>query len=213
MIRSTVGAACWIGTAAFFVGQVVAQAAVTTEYSLVRNYVSDLGSVNCGELVLGPYRAEICSPLHVAMNAGFVVTGVAMVAGAVLLGPIWPPGRSRSWGLALVVLGGVGKVVAGLAPGDVLPLVHLGGGTLSGPAATVGILLLGWSARRPRRGLSRFTTACGLVGVLGLAATAAAAQGVGTGMVGAAERVAAYPTIVWTIAVGGYVLCTQRRPV
>lgn len=43
-LRLSLGGAAWILTLLYFVGQIVAQAAWTTPYSLIDNRVSDLGN-------------------------------------------------------------------------------------------------------------------------------------------------------------------------
>ena len=84
------GAACWVLTVVFFIGQAVAQAASTVPYSLAGNYISDLGNTACGTFTQGAYRADVCSPLHGVMNATFVVTGLLMLGGAVGTRRAWP---------------------------------------------------------------------------------------------------------------------------
>lgn len=50
-------------------------------YSLAHNTISDLGDTTCGIFNGRP----ICSPLHVLMNISFVVLGLTMVAGSLLV--------------------------------------------------------------------------------------------------------------------------------
>ncbi|SDS95571.1 DUF998 domain-containing protein [Microlunatus soli] len=199
------GVICWIGTAVFFVGQAIAQAWVRAPYSMIDNYVSDLGAVDCGSVSVGIYRAQVCSPLHGFMNAGFVLTGVGIVLGTLLLRPLWPTGRWRTAATVLLVLGGVGKIIAGMSPEDLCPVAHLGGAVFSGPVATIGVLVLARAVGAEHRVLARILLGCGLVGVAGLLLSAAASQGIGLG-VGITERIAAYPTIIATTLAGGWLL-------
>ncbi|MDF0531235.1 rhomboid family intramembrane serine protease [Tsukamurella sp. 8F] len=203
--RERVGAGAWLATLVFFPAQAVAQAATTTRYSVVDHYVSDLGAVHCGPVDLGRYHNDICSPLHLAMNLGFIATGLAIIVGAALLYPSWPAGRARIWGSALLAAGGIGKVVAGLSPEDVAPLAHLAGGFLSMPLATAGVFVLSRAMWRPRRGMAVVGLVCGTTSVTGLVLAGFAAQGAGIG-VGATERLAAYPTVTWLGIVGASLL-------
>lgn len=206
--RTMVGAACWIGTVVFFVGQAIAQAGVAMPYDMINNYVSDLGAVGCRTVSIGLYHADVCSPRHAFMNGGFALTGIGIILGTVLLRPVFPAGRLRSWGIVLLILGGAGKLIAGLAPEDLHPLAHMFGGVLSIPA-TFGILLLAGSLRSTDMWLSRFGTACAVVGLVGLVLSGLASQRILLG-VGLAERIDAYPAIIWTIG-AGLVLVTRLR--
>ena len=58
-LRLPVGGAAWVLTLLYFVGQIVAQAAWTTPYSLIDNRVSDLGNTACGRT-----RGEHASSAH-----------------------------------------------------------------------------------------------------------------------------------------------------
>jgi len=99
------GGASWILTLLYFIGQLVAQAAWKTPYSLLDNRVSDLGNTECGRTLANAY---ICSPLHAVMNATFVVTGVLILLGLFVTRSIWPRRRLTTWGLILLGVAGVG---------------------------------------------------------------------------------------------------------
>lgn len=201
------GAACWAGAAVFFVGQGIAMAGVTNGYSPVRHMVSDLGMVGCAPADVGGYHTEVCSPWHLAMNLGFAGTGVALLAGTVLLRPLLPPGRLAATGAALLGVGGLGKIGAGLTPGDLYPAAHMAVAVFSGPAPTVGVLLLGLSLRATHRTAGRAAVLCGAVGIAGFAATSVAMT---AGWAGLAERIAMYPVIAWVIGAGVALLVSRR---
>ncbi|CAM3813036.1 DUF998 domain-containing protein [Tsukamurella ocularis] len=205
--RIVAGAACWAGAAAFFVGQGIAMAGVTNGYSPVRHMVSDLGMVGCAPADVGGYHTEVCSPWHLAMNLGFVATGAALLAGTFLLRPLLPPGRLAAAGAVLLGLGGLGKIGAGLTPGDLYPAAHMAVALLSGPAPTVGVLLLGLSLRATHPTAARAAVRCGTVGIGGFAATSVAMT---SGWAGLAERVAMYPVIAWVIGAGVALLVSRR---
>jgi hypothetical membrane protein len=201
------GGACWSLLLVFFVGQAVAQAAVAAPFSLVDNNISDLGATTCGPLAIGDYRAEVCSPWHPVMNATFVVSGLLTAIGAVLSRRAWPAGRRAAWGLALLVLSGAGEVLAGLAPEDVNPVVHVAGSIVGILGLNVAVLLLGtalWAVRRGLGGAALLAAAVGLFGFF-----FAPAAGLPTGL---SERLAGYPGVVWLIGVGALLLQEAVRP-
>ena len=76
------GGALWVGCVQFFVSEAVAAAGFLGSYSFRRNYISDLGAMNC---------SGGCSPLHALMNASFVLQGALIVTGAAV---VWAPGSS-----------------------------------------------------------------------------------------------------------------------
>jgi hypothetical membrane protein len=209
--RVVAGAVCWVLTLVFFVGQVVAQVASTEPYSLTRDYVSELGVTACGPLSSGGYRAVICSPLHDVMNGAFVATGVFLALGAIGTWAAWPRRRLVTWGLALLVLAGAGKVLVGLAPANLHPDLHGLGALLGIGGADLGMLLLGlalWNIR-PWLGVSG-----AVLGVAGLVAflflLVVPLLGPGPGLT---ERVADEPVYVWLIAAGAAILLAPRAPV
>jgi len=62
--RVLLAACCWALSLGFFVVEAVVQSAWITPYSMVDNYISDLGATGCGTVTVGSYRAYVCSPLH-----------------------------------------------------------------------------------------------------------------------------------------------------
>ncbi len=180
-------------------------------YDRRTGYISDLGAVNCG-IYDG---RDVCSPLHLLMNASFVVQGLGMLVGALLLssgilcvaaraGARVQPGRRKPWLAAVWVrsltgAAGAGTVVVGLVPEDAGSPFHFIGAVtyfLTGAAA---LLVLGilWLDQTP---LGWFILACGLVSL------AALATGGLTGMdvpePGTLERLMGYPITVGVAAAG-----------
>jgi hypothetical membrane protein len=144
------GGASWILTLLYFIGQLVAQAAWKTPYSLLDNRVSDLGNTECGRTLANAY---ICSPLHAVMNATFVVTGVLILLGLFVTRSIWPRRRLTTWGLILLGVAGVGTVLIGLSPENVNVLFHVIG-ALNIPTGNAAMILLGlaiWHEHLGRR--------------------------------------------------------------
>ena len=195
------GAVVWILAAQFFVAQAVVQTAWTTPFSLTQNFVSDLGNTVCGPYPGGQGRF-VCSPWHAAMNASFIVQGLIIIAGALLLRSIFPRGAARSASLVLLVLAGIGNIGVGLFPENVDITWHEVGAALHFLLGNAGVMALGFSLRRSR-GRDAEALLAVVSGAAGLAATGLfiAGQDLGIG-VGGMERVAAYAVPLWLIVFG-----------
>jgi hypothetical membrane protein len=189
--RARVGALALVAAPVVFLAlQLVAQSRWTAPggYSWAHNNISDLGNVRCG-----PYGDRlVCSPGHVAMNAGFVLNGLLLALGAASLGPRWRA-ADRPWAHRWLVVGSLGWTLAGLFPADRALAGHLAGATL---------IFWVWpvAAIRSRRAAGWPAALAGwvsLAGFVGLFFHAYAGLGPG-GM----ERVAAYPVELWLLALG-----------
>jgi hypothetical membrane protein len=114
------GGAAWIvATLQYAVVQLVVAAAWHhPPDSWLSNYISDLGNTACGPFKV-PHGtpAYVCSPMHSAMNASFIIAGILTIAGAVLLRHFWPRSRGTTVALVLWVITGLGKIVVGLVLG------------------------------------------------------------------------------------------------
>jgi hypothetical membrane protein len=203
--RLLVGGAAWVLTVLYFVGQIVAQAAWTTPYSLIDNRVSDLGSTACGRTAA---NTLICSPLYAVMNLTFVLTGVLILVGLLLTRWMCPRRRLTAWGLVLLGVAGVGTMLIGLSPENVNVVLHVIG-ALNIPAGNVAMILLGLAIWRDRRGMASFSVVTGVVGLLGMLAGPFLVILTGHGG-GLAERIALYPLIIWLV-VSGIGILTRKR--
>lgn len=200
------GGFCWLLTLTFFVGQIIAQSQMSTPYSLATNEISDLGVTTCGPVTVFTYHATVCSPLHAVMNGAFIVTGLLFLLGIIGTRRAWPRRRLTIWGLAALALAGAGEILAGLAPENVNPGVHVLGALLGIPGANLGLLLLGTAVWRGQRWWGIFSLLCGTVGLFGF--FLAPSTGLATGV---AERLASYPTVVWMMVLGGFLLWSAAR--
>ncbi|MFD5661965.1 DUF998 domain-containing protein [Streptomyces hirsutus] len=116
-------------------------------------------------------------------------------------GVLWRGGRVAVSAWMLLVSGGAGFVLIGLAPTDVHKGLHVVGAALIMGSGNVGLVLAGFGlADRVPRPLRRVT---GLLGVVALLAFGLFLSGhyLGLGM-GGMERVAAYPFLFWAAALG-----------
>lgn len=200
------GGFCWLLTLSFFVGQIIAQSQMRTPYSLATNEISDLGVTTCGPVTVFTYHATVCSPLHAVMNGMFIVTGLLFLLGIIGTRRAWPRRRLSIWGLAFLALAGAGEILAGLMPENVNLGLHVLSALLGIPGASISLLLLGTAVWRGQRWVGIFSQLCGTVGLFGFFI----APSIGLAA-GAAERLASYPTAVWMIVLGGFLLWSASR--
>lgn len=181
--------------------QAVVQSAWTSPFSLIRNYISDLGNTACGPYPAGSAR-YVCSPWHAAMNASFAVQGLIIAAGVLLLFRAFPPGFARSAGTVCLVVGGLGNIAVGAFPENVSFEYHSLGAAAILILGNLGMIPLGMALARTRRRPALAISAI-LLGVAGLLAMALFVSGHSLGIgVGGMERVAAYALPLWMIAAG-----------
>ena len=76
-----VGPVLWVSSIQYFIVQLIVISAWTVPHSWANNFISDLGNTECGMYA----GLAVCSPLHLLMNISFVVFGLTMAIGAVLL--------------------------------------------------------------------------------------------------------------------------------
>ena len=206
--RSLVGAWAKISVLQFFLAEavVISGWAGAHPYSRRFNVISDLGAAHCG-IYSG---REVCSPLHWLMNLSFVVQGLAMIVGAVLLSTVLfrvaarpdvpPQVRHPVWGLiirALVGVAGVGMVLVGCVPEDTVNVLHETGALLFFVPGGLALLALGWSWR----GLRAVSWILLLAGAVSLVSTVLFrfVHGLEPGTL---ERLMAYPITIGLAVVG-----------
>jgi len=168
------GGSAWLLTLQFFVVETVA-ASRFSGYSRVDDVISDLGTA--------------ASPAAGLMNASFVLQGVLIAAGALVLTPVLATSAGRAARLLLVVAG-LGVALVGVAPSDTSSTLHTfgAGGYLFGGAA--GLVALAYAVRPRSEALG---TTLALAGLLGFIGTVFFATGVHNLLgEGGTERLAAY---------------------
>ncbi len=196
------GPVVWILSVQYFVVQVVVASAFEPGYGWGANTISDLGNTRCAAYGGRP----VCSPLHVLMNASFVVLGITMCAGAILVARLLADGRL---GFACLGLAGLGTIVVGLVPENRIPGLHQAGAALPFVLGNLGVLAVGASVGRLPGGVRAASVAAGVVGLVGLGLFLSHTYvGLGTGGM---ERVTAYPQDVWLIGIGAYLLSRAGR--
>lgn len=203
------GASLWASSIQFFVAQVIVALGWTASYSLATRYISDLGNTACAPYPIGS-PTYVCSPWHIGMNASFVLLGITMCAGAVLIAGTFRPGWLRLSGLGLIAVAGIGVFLVGLFPENENIAAHTLGAGLNFVCGNLGMVVLGMAGAE-RRVSRRFDLLTASLGVLGLLGTWLFVSGryLGIGQ-GGMERVAAYPLTVWLILAGGRVWSQER---
>ncbi|TDD48290.1 DUF998 domain-containing protein [Kribbella antibiotica] len=204
------GLVFWLVQPLYFVTEIVTAGRVTVPYSFVGNTISELGAVTCttfGEPPLGPYA--VCSPWHAFMNTSFVVSGVLLAAGAVLLRPQLPAGRTTTTAVVLYVIGGLTSIGTGLVPMDQNLALH---SLVSGPGFLVqplALILLGLALRRTRAIFGWSTIAVGVASLAGAVAFSINPGGAGHGFF---ERLSLWPANIWATALAILIISAMPRP-
>lgn len=208
------GAALIVATVQFAIAQLIAATAWNPPYDWQTNVISDLGNTACGPFAIHGATSYVCSPRYAVMNASFVVAGLLLIAGMMLLWRLWPVRWMTTTALVLWLIAGVGKIIVGLVPENTNASLHTLGATnivLSG----VAILLLSLVVRWEYPALALTGVVIAIVSlaasVLWTAAqTAGSALDLGLGT-GGMERLADYPTDIWLVVVGIMALLTTRE--
>ena len=203
------GARVWlVGALQFVAAMVVTQLAWTTPYSLSANYISDLGNTACGTFA----SRYVCSPWHLVFDVSVVVLGVLTLLGVLLLPTAFPTRRSRSIGLGLFVIAGIGSVGVGLSPENVNLTVHSLSALLAFAGSALAMIVLGFAMLRDTRwaGYRAYSVLSGLVSLVALGLFAAGANRWGglwsTWGIGGMERTIVAPVLLWTIVVAVHLL-------
>jgi hypothetical membrane protein len=187
------GAYLWSFCFQFFVAEQIARLGWTGHYSMALDYISDLGAIR--------------SPLHWVMNGSFVLQGLLIFFGAVLVGPFFPPRWVYRVVLVLLAVAGVGVLFVGLFPEDSDFRLHILGAVAHFFGGNVAMVLLGRvmirrSVCEPSivRSESWITFTAGSVGLLATLALAFRGSPSWTALgwqAGTVERLAAYPLPLW----------------
>jgi hypothetical membrane protein len=206
-VRPFVGRQVRVGAALIALGPVqfvVAMAVVQLRYpgySLLTNYISDLGNT-------------ATSPLHVVFNVSIIVLGVLAFVGILAAWSGFPAGASRLVGLGLLLLASLAAIAVGLFPENVNPTVHvLASLTVFAPGG-VGLVVVG-SGMRPGShwGPFRiFSIALGAVTLLSLAYFAPTQASNTTFDPGLVERLIVAPILLWALVVAAHLRGLPVRP-
>jgi hypothetical membrane protein len=198
------GAVLWILNVQYFIMQLVVAAAWTgVSYSWANNTISDLANTRCGA-----YGARsVCSPLHTAMNISFVVLGVTIVSGAILLQRKLALSSMGRLGFGCMAAAGLGAMLVGLFPENSVSGLHIGGAALSFLLGNLGMIVLAVDLKRLPKVFRIYTALSGVIGLFALVLFLKQSY-LGLG-IGGMERIVAYPQTIWMIVVGAYLLLSR----
>jgi hypothetical membrane protein len=195
------GAILWIlGVLIFVIGMIVTQVGYPG-YSLTQNYISDLGAMHCAAFAGHGTNGYVCSPWHLVFNATIVLMGILLLLGIVLIRTGFPPRSSRTIGLILLALAGIGAIGVGLNPEDVRPGLHVLSAAIAFIGGNLALIVLGFAMFRDTRwdGYRAYTIFSGLVGLVALILFELKVYGpLG---VGGMERLIVAPLLLWAVVV------------
>ena len=206
------GACLWVLTLQYFICEAISISGWRGSYSLSRNYISDLGAIGCDVVATGLTEAteKLCSPLHALMNASFLLQGVLITFGAVLVRSYFPRGVLSGMALLSIAAAGLGILLVGLAPEDAIPRLHVFGAVVNFFCCNAGMAAMGVAMARWRRSTRNLGVITLVVGVVGLTGVGLMAMRVYLGLgVGGLERLIAYPFPLWLAVMGVLILASN----
>lgn len=197
------GPLIWVSCSQYFVAQYIVALAWNTAYSIRNNTISDLGNTACATYD----HRFVCSPLHLYMNLSFILLGLAMAIGALVIYGQSNKSVGTLTGLGGTILAGIGTILVGFSPENSISWLHILGASLPLVMGNIGVIVLGNSlaVAKPLRIYSFLT---GFVTLAGLILFVSHIYlGIGDGGM---ERVAAYPQPIWLIVYGCYATMRGR---
>ena len=199
------GPLVWALSIQYFVAQAVVAHAWHTPFSLRHNVISDLGNTACGLYV----QRYVCSPQHGLMNASFVLLGLTMAIGSLLVYQEFTRSRVSRVGFLLMASGGIGTVLVGLFPENTLKSLHGLGAALTFGLGNLSLVVLAVALRHVRFSFRVYTFISGIVALVAFVLFIAH-QYLGLDQ-GGMERLVSYPQTLWLTLFGLYMSATRLR--
>jgi hypothetical membrane protein len=200
-----IGPIVWVLSIQYFVAQFVSAAAWPQPYSWAHNVISDLGNTACG-IYTDRY---VCSPSYALMNVSFILLGITMAAGSMLIYNEFRRSKLSLLGFIFMALAGLGTVLVGLFPENTISGFHFIGAFLALGVGNLSMVILAFAITQARTSFRIYTF---LSGILALSAFALFAAHIYIGMgSGTMERIASYPQTIWLIMFGLYMTGTRLR--
>ncbi|HTT73232.1 MAG TPA: DUF998 domain-containing protein [Thermoplasmata archaeon] len=189
-----------VGVVQFVVAMAVVQSRYPG-YSLLTNYISDLGNT-------------ATSPWHAVFNGSIMLLGALAFVGILAAWGGFPAGGSRLAGLGLLLLASLSAILVGVFPENVNPTVHgIVSLTVFAPGG-VGLVLAG-AGMRPTTHWSGYGGASMLLGLITLASlayyvpTQFANSTFDPGLI---ERLIVAPILLWALLVAVHLGRLPVRP-
>jgi hypothetical membrane protein len=199
------GALFLIGAIGFVVGNAVTQLGWTHPYSLLHNYISDLGAVNCGNFPASSSH-YVCSPWHDVFNGFVILMGVCFILAALMIRSAFPRSHWTSLGLIGIFVAGLGAIGVGVFPEDVNLTWHSVSAVAAFLIGNLAVIALGLAMTKDRRwnGFSTYTVASGVFGLVFLFVYLFHVWGP-LGL-GGAERLIVAPILLWASVAGIHIM-------
>jgi len=199
------GPLVWVLSVQYFVAQLVVAAAWPAPHSWSQNLISDLGNTACGQYG----QRFVCSPDHALMNASFILLGITMALGSLLIYTEFRRSRASLLGFSAMALAGIGTMLVGAFPENTISAMHGIGAFLALGVGNFSLVILALAIRQARRGFRIYTF---LSGVLSLVAFGLFVTNHYLGLgAGTMERLVSYPQTTWLILFGIYMTATRVR--
>ncbi len=193
------GSILWILNIQYFITQFFVGLGWSKPFSLLHNTISDLGNTTCGL-----YRDSfVCSPAHSWMNVSFVMLGISMSLGSILIYHQYVKNAANAIGFSFLVLAGLGTALVGIFPENTVSALHIVGAALPFSIGNLALVILGLALQMPHA-LRYYTVTSGLVALIALVLFLTHNY-LGFG-IGGIERLVAYPQTIWMIVFGAYSL-------
>lgn len=192
-----VGPTFWILSIQYFLTTIIVARDWHPRYSFAQNTISDLGNTACGAYG----SRQVCSPLHAWMNASFIVLGITMISGSILIYQEFRETRFSAIAFSFMALAGVGTILVGFFPENTVSFIHILGATLPFLFGNISLIMLGLALKMP----NALRAMAVIFGVFSLTAALLflTQHYLGIG-IGGMERLTAYPQTIWLIVFGIY---------
>lgn len=200
-----VGPQFWSVSVQYVLVQLAVAAAWTSPtYSWKHNAISDLGATLCGTF----HGRAVCSPDNANMNASFIILGITMMLGSILIYHEFTKTKLSRLGFSMMATAGFGTLLVGLFPENVSPTMHSIGALLAFLIGDSALIILGLGLRLSRV-MKWYSIISGVVSLLALALYLTHHY-LGLGL-GGMERLAGYPQTAWLIIFGVYMTTNHYR--
>ncbi|MFI6999901.1 DUF998 domain-containing protein [Nocardia sp. NPDC050175] len=195
--RHTAAGIAWAMTFLYLLAELVTATAWKKAYSFRHDTISDLGVTAC--------TPNMCSPLHLVMNATFVTLGLVTIAGAIGFRDFLPCGR-RQWAIvALAIIIGLSTAATGLVPSSDGVVVHFLAVLPAFVSRHIVLILLTVWLWKQRRLAAVWAAVCALAGITGMIVLAVGLQ------IGITERLVFYPLPTWMAVTGAAIALSPVR--
>lgn len=200
----SLGAILYVCCIQYYIVQIIVALKWVTPYSLGNNAISDLGNTQCG------FYGDrfVCSPLHNLMNMSFIILGLLMITGSLLVYQKFHKNLITFAAFTLIAIAGSGALLVGAHPENSISHLHLAGAGLSFVMGNVGLVCFGFAPGIPKT-LRMVALISGCMALVALVLLINHSYfGLGFGGI---ERIVAYPQSIWLIILGLYLLAKREK--